>query len=198
MNQTALAFAGATRQQVEGQPLWDAPWWAHSATMREELRAAIQAMAAGEFVRFEAIHLRCDAKTRYFDFSLTSIKKDDGRIEYLIAEGRDVTDLLNAEKENAALAEKLAHARRLEAIGRLAAAVAHDFNNLLVAIMGSVEAVRADVERRFDGGPRPASDRAGFRERRRAHPPAVDVRAPPAGGVGPRRRRPRSWRAVPR
>ncbi|MFL5305536.1 MAG: PAS domain-containing protein [Polyangia bacterium] len=146
VNQTALAFAGATRQQVEGQPLWDAPWWAHSATMREELRVAIQAMAAGEFVRFEAIHLRCDSKTRYFDFSLTSIKKDDGRIEYLIAEGRDVTDLLSAEKENAALAEKLSHARRLEAIGRLAAAVAHDFNNLLVAIMGSVEAVRAEVD----------------------------------------------------
>ncbi len=146
VNQTALAFAGATRRQVEGRPLWDAPWWAHSATMREELRAAVQAMAAGEFVRFEAIHLRCDAKTRYFDFSLTSIKREDGSVEYLIAEGRDVTDLLNAEKENAALAEKLSHVRRLEAIGRLAAAVAHDFNNLLVAIMGSVEAVRADVQ----------------------------------------------------
>ncbi|HVY39183.1 MAG TPA: PAS domain-containing protein [Polyangia bacterium] len=145
VNETALAFAGARRQQVEGRPLWDAPWWAHSATMREELRAAVQAMAAGEFVRFEAIHLRCDAKMRYFDFSLTSIRKDDGGIEYLIAEGRDVTDLLNAEKENAALAEKLSHARRLEAIGQMAAAVAHDFNNLLVAIMGSVEAVRADL-----------------------------------------------------
>jgi two-component system cell cycle sensor histidine kinase/response regulator CckA len=145
VNETALSFGGVTRESVQGRPLWDAPWWAHSPTARADLRAALHAMTRGEILRFEATHLRCDARTRYFDFSLTAIPNDEGAVEYLIAEARDVTDMMRAEKDNAMLAERLAHARRLESIGRMAAAIAHDFNNVLVAVMGSAEMAKTAV-----------------------------------------------------
>ncbi|HXJ23918.1 MAG TPA: histidine kinase N-terminal 7TM domain-containing protein [Polyangia bacterium] len=145
VNETALSFGGVTRDSVQGRPLWEAPWWAHSPTARTDLRAALHAMTRGELMRFEATHLRCDSRTRYFDFSLTAVANDEGDVEYLIAEARDVTDMLRAEKENAMLADRLAHARRLESIGRMAAAIAHDFNNVLVAVMGSAAMAKTAV-----------------------------------------------------
>ncbi|MCB1058904.1 MAG: PAS domain S-box protein [Calditrichaeota bacterium] len=49
-----------------------------------------------------------------------------------IVELHDVTEVRE-------LQEKLRHAQKLEAVGRLAGGIAHDFNNLLTAIMGNLE-----------------------------------------------------------
>jgi PAS domain S-box-containing protein len=48
----------------------------------------------------------------------------------------DVTARRAAEEEQAQLQARLAHAQRLETVGRLAGGVAHDFNNMLHVILG--------------------------------------------------------------
>ncbi len=51
----------------------------------------------------------------------------------------DVTERRRAREERARLEERLRHAEKLEALGRLAGGVAHDFNNILVPILGFAE-----------------------------------------------------------
>lgn len=51
---------------------------------------------------------------------------------------RDMSELNALEERRVSLERQLEHARRLEALGRLAGGVAHDFNNLLTVILGQI------------------------------------------------------------
>ena len=51
----------------------------------------------------------------------------------------DVTERRQAREERLVLQERLRHAEKLEAVGRLAGGVAHDFNNILSAVLGFAE-----------------------------------------------------------
>jgi signal transduction histidine kinase/ActR/RegA family two-component response regulator len=75
---------------------------------------------------------------------------EDGRCVGVAAFGRDVTLQKRQQAELEELQRQLTHAQKLEAIGRLAAAVAHDFNNLLTVIMATTGEIRADLVDRGD------------------------------------------------
>jgi PAS domain S-box-containing protein len=64
---------------------------------------------------------------------------EDGRLVGYDGILQDIT-------ERRALQDELAHAQKMESIGRLAGGVAHDFNNLLTAILGNAELAAVDLE----------------------------------------------------
>ncbi|MFW6114191.1 MAG: PAS domain S-box protein [bacterium] len=97
-NTTALELIGASGGDVVGKPFWDTPWWRHSHELRGWLRQAISRAARGETVRREVTHVSKDGEIHYFDFSLKSVIDDDGKIQYLIPESRDITDRKRAEE----------------------------------------------------------------------------------------------------
>jgi two-component system, cell cycle sensor histidine kinase and response regulator CckA len=57
----------------------------------------------------------------------------------------DITERKLAEAEREKLQSELAHAQRMESVGRLAGGVAHDFNNMLSVIMGRTEILLDDA-----------------------------------------------------
>ena len=95
-NQTSLRFAGTQESEVIGRYFWDGPWW--NPSQRSMLRNAIGRAAKGEYVQFETSHPTPEGEVRDIDFSLTPVRDDDGRVVYILPEGRDITEILRAQR----------------------------------------------------------------------------------------------------
>ncbi|KFB75494.1 MULTISPECIES: ATP-binding protein [Candidatus Accumulibacter] len=80
----------------------------------------------------------------------------DGSPLSVIGINQDMTDCVEAEREQEELRNRLARAARMEILGAMAASIAHDFNNILVAILGFSGLGRA-VVRAAGGSGRVAS-----------------------------------------
>ena len=68
------------------------------------------------------------------------------KIVNYVAIKRDVTKILQLEKEKSQLEERYQQAQKVESIGRLAGGVAHDLNNLLSPILGYGEMLQEDFK----------------------------------------------------
>jgi len=81
--------------QLVGLPLWDLPWagsdLAPDDTARQRLRSAVAQAAGGEPVRYTAELRRSETDLRKIDISLTPIRDEQGKVIYIVPEGRDAT-----------------------------------------------------------------------------------------------------------
>jgi len=91
-NKTAMEFSGIRESDCLGKPFWDTPWWTHSAEMQNKLRKAVTEAAEGKTVAFEATHATADGTIHYIDFSIKPFKDENGKVIFLIPEGRDITE----------------------------------------------------------------------------------------------------------
>ena len=88
----------------------------------------------------------------------------DGRQVRLVVIA-DVTERARARRDLQQLDDRLRHAQKMEAVGRLAGGVAHDFNNTLTVIQSYAsmleEALEPSDQRHEDAAPDPAGRGAG-------------------------------------
>ena len=101
VNRAALECASHRIEEIRGKPFWTARWWQISEEVRQDLQAAIRRAAAGEFVRYEVdiYGEKSGLVPITIDFSLQPIRGESGEVEYLLAEGRNITERKRAEEQ---------------------------------------------------------------------------------------------------
>ena len=97
VNDAALGATGLDRDAVSGRPLWDLPPWTASIDAQDRLRQEIERAAAGSTVRYDVEFGETDDGGTVIDLSITPVR-DNGAVEFLIVEGRDVTEAKWAER----------------------------------------------------------------------------------------------------
>ena len=126
-NRASERIFGWTAEEVIGRPMPEAMV---PEDERETSAERIRRTIAGEPTRGDRVRrLTKDGRELWIDIYAAVLRDRDGRPIGIAGQLVDVT-------ERVALEAQLAHAERLEAVGRLAGGIAHDFNNTLTAIGG--------------------------------------------------------------
>lgn len=109
INRAALETVGIRMDNVRGKPFWEARWWVISQQTQALLRELIRRASQGEFVRcdFEVYGQATGEETISVDFSLLPIRDQNGKIVFLLPEGRNITEKKRAEAEVARKNEEL-------------------------------------------------------------------------------------------
>jgi len=133
-NRIALAGMRAGEIDVIGQPLWDAPWFAHTPGATEMIRKAFTRVLTGASFHTE-MRLDFASGERHFELSMRPLFDQHETVTGAVAEAVDVTERIQGE-------ELLRQSQKMEAVGQLTGGVAHDFNNLLTIIRSATDFLR--------------------------------------------------------
>jgi PAS domain S-box-containing protein len=98
VNQAAVEFAGRDRDELVGMDIWEAYWFQNSEAVRQTVRQAVETASDGEFFR-EQIPVQGSNREAVIDFSVRPVTDENGTIELLIPEGRDITRLSEREQQ---------------------------------------------------------------------------------------------------
>lgn len=153
INRAALDGAGISLEHVLGRPFWQARWWAVSQEVQERVKAMIAEAREGRFVRcdFEVYGEHAGHKTIFIDFSLTPIRDDEGRVVFLLPEGRNITEkiAMGAElsRRNGELQTALEKLRQLDGFKtKFFANVSHELRTPLALILGPADQLLRDEQ----------------------------------------------------
>jgi PAS domain S-box-containing protein len=118
-NLTALTFGGMQAQEAIGHLFWEVPGWIFSPTTRQLLKELTAKAAEGEFVRCEVELTGAGNRLIVIDFSLMPIRNEHNEVIMLIPEGRDISQLRQAETDRK---RAECHSERLSTVLKVAKA----------------------------------------------------------------------------
>ncbi|HEY1173346.1 MAG TPA: PAS domain-containing protein [Verrucomicrobiae bacterium] len=97
-NQPALDFIARKAEDELGKPFWETDWLADAPLESAKVRAGITRAAGGEMVREKLRIKNLEGILVDIDFSAKPLKGVNGSIQYLVVEGRDISQLVETEQ----------------------------------------------------------------------------------------------------
>lgn len=98
VNSAALQFFGVKAETVLGRWFWETVWGAGSPVGQEKLRDAVRQIQQGQDrVVFESQNPDRMGNEHTIDFSVRSVREEDGSLRFIMVEGHDITDRKKAE-----------------------------------------------------------------------------------------------------
>lgn len=126
VNSTALDFTGISLSDIKGEYFWNTPWWQHSEVEKEKLRKAVYNSFDGTESRYYTTLIKSTGQIFDFDFTLKPIISENNKINYLLAEARDISEILRTEFALKQSEEELIEAQKLSNTGSWKYVVSED------------------------------------------------------------------------
>lgn len=98
-NDTALSMASLKHKDVIGKYFWDCYWWQISQQAQEELKHNFQKAVTGQSVTYEVAVWTANRIPVTLLFSMKPIFNDEGKVIYIVPEGRPVQELVDARRK---------------------------------------------------------------------------------------------------
>jgi PAS domain S-box-containing protein len=90
-NRAPLVAAGISIDDVRGRPFWDCWWWSFDPAVQARCKAACEAAARGENVRFDVGVRMAGGTVMPIDFQIAPLRDAGGRITHLIPSAVEIT-----------------------------------------------------------------------------------------------------------
>jgi len=98
INHSALNYIQQDETSVIGKSFWDTPWW-QEKDIKARLKKAVHDCSKGSFCRFEYTFNQMNQENTFIDFNLSPIFNEKNNVVSLLAEGRDMTELIKAKND---------------------------------------------------------------------------------------------------
>lgn len=137
MNQVARDLMGRQDEAMDFQFIWEAPCWQLLEPVQSWLKMAVLRAAQGETMRSELQSFTLQGTSRWLDFSIKPLRDEQGDIMFLIAEGRDISQLKQAEAETLKALEKERELNQMK--NSFISMVSHEFRNPICSISYGID-----------------------------------------------------------
>ncbi|MDM8533371.1 PAS domain S-box protein [Clostridiaceae bacterium HSG29] len=107
VNHLALEYADLKEEEVIGKYFWNTVWWSHSKELQEQIKQAIFDSLNGIFSNINVVHYSKEGEKNYFATVIKPVYDSNGKMLLLIPQGRNITEIINAENKLRELNENL-------------------------------------------------------------------------------------------